>query len=121
MSDRSNLVAGTVADLKTKGWISDVCASLLIEANNKDRESVAELLEAARIDFAMPNTITISYRDDWAPGEPEGPDWWAWRRAQLDAAGYSMAFEYNDGRELFYRDSTTPRLVEALAKFGATP
>lgn len=80
------------------------------------RAAVAELIDEVRADLAMPNTVTISRRDDWKPGDPEGGEWWAWRRAQLEAAGYSMACEYDDGSELFYRDSTSPRLRAALAR-----
>lgn len=42
-----DVLAATVADLKAKGWITNVVASLLIEAASEDRAAVAELIAQA--------------------------------------------------------------------------
>lgn len=79
-------------------------------------DAVLELLEAAREDANMPATATLDYRDRKA-GEPHGMAWWDLKRAELSERGYSMACEFENGSEYFYRSESTPRLLAAIERF----
>jgi hypothetical protein len=81
------------------------------------RDAVAELIEAAKEDIARPVTVTLDYRSQRKPDEPEGYEWWKQKRAELDAAGYYMMHEDDDGSELFVYGGNNDRLRAALAKF----
>jgi hypothetical protein len=58
-----DVLAATVADLKAKGWITDVAASLLIEANAKDRAAVDELAEFSRSALHYVDEAAAAMRD----------------------------------------------------------
>ncbi|MGP1664351.1 MAG: hypothetical protein ACTS5I_00245 [Rhodanobacter sp.] len=81
------------------------------------RAAVAELLEALSEDAAKPASVTLDYRNR-TDGEPEGHHWWAFKRDELEADGYSGGFEYVDGTELFWRDGYSDRVTAALARCG---
>ena len=81
------------------------------------RAAVVELIAAAKEDAEMPSSILIGYWDR-QKGEPEGPAWWDFKRAQIQARGYSDGWERSDGSEVYYKDGPTPRLIAALARAG---
>ena len=85
---------------------------------NEARAAVAEMIAALEEDATKPVYVSLDYRNQRKDGEPEGPAWWEWRRKQLDADGYVVQYEEDNGIEHYVMPAgLSERTSAALARF----
>lgn len=81
--------------------------------------AIAELIDAAREDGEMPVEVVLSYfHDGRKEGEPDTPEWWTFKRKELEGRGYTYIFEQANGSEVFVKNGQTERLCAALRAVG---